>query len=130
MALKAVQAALADCHSKGFAVGSAVADSAGVIIVGMQATGTHPGTIYNAMRKTLVALEFGVRNSVVRDKLRAGDYATLARVRPSMTLFPGAVPLFSAGKLIGAIGVSGGPAGEIDEGCAAAGAAAIKDQLG
>lgn len=129
LSLKGIQAALASCHAQGFEVGAAVANSVGVIVAGLQADKAHPGRVYNAMRKNLVALEFAAPNSTVRDRLRAGDYATLARVKPSMTLFPGAVPLFSAGKLVGAIAVSGGPAGEIDEGCAAAGAAAIKDDL-
>lgn len=130
LALKGVQAALAACHAQGYEVGSAVANGLGVIVVGMQADGAHPGRIYNAMRKNLAAVEFAAPSSAVRDRLRAMDYATLARVKPSMTLFPGAVPLFSHGRLVGAIAVSGGPAGEIDEGCAAAGAAAIRDQLG
>ena len=84
----------------------------------------HAGV--NAARKNLVAIEFGTSNSAVRDKLRANDYATLARVKPNMTLLAGAIPLYIEGKLIGAIGVSGAPGGERDEVCAAAGATAFQ----
>lgn len=125
LSLRAARAALARCASRRLAVGAAVSDSIGGMVAGIQADGAHPGRIYNAMRKNLTAIEFRVPSAVVRDRLRLQDYATLARVKPNMTLFPGAIPLFSGGKLIGAIAVSGSPSGEIDESCAAAGAALI-----
>lgn len=126
LALQAAQAALAQCAADGYNVGVAVSNSTGGMIVGLQSENAFPGRIYNAARKNLVAIEFGTPNSAVRDKLRAGDYATLARVRSNMTLLAGAIPLYSKGKLIGAIGVSGAPGGERDEVCAAAGAAVFQ----
>ena len=123
LALKAAEAALATCKANGLAVGVAVSNSVGGMVVGLQADGAFPGRVYNAARKNLAAVEFGLPTLAVRAKLRAGDFATLARVKPNMTLLGGAIPLFSDGKLIGAIGVSGAPAGEADDVCAAAGAA-------
>ena len=123
LALQAAQAAIAQCKADGYAVGVAVSNSVGGMVAGIQADGAFPGRVYNAVRKNLTAIEFGTPTSAVRDKLRANDFETLARVKPNMTLLPGAVPLFSDGKLIGAIGVSGAPGGERDEICAVAGAA-------
>ena len=123
LALQAAQAALAKCHADGYEVGVAVANSVGGIVAGIQAEGAFPGRVYNAMRKNLVAIEFGRPSSEVRNKLRAGDFATLARVKPNMTLIGGAIPLFTEGKLVGAIAVSGAPGGDKDEICAAAGLA-------
>lgn len=123
LALKAAEAALAKCKADGLAVAVAVSNSAGGMIVGLQADGAFPGRVYNAARKNLVAIEFGMPSLAVRAKLRAGDFATLARVKPNMTLLGGAIPLFIDGKLVGAIAVSGAPAGEADDICAAAGAA-------
>lgn len=129
LAIKAAQAALTQCHSEGFEVGVAISNSIGGMVVGIQAEGAFPGRAYNAVRKNLVSLEFGMPSMKVREKLRAGDFATLARVKPNMTLLGGALPLYSDGKLIGAIGVSGAPKGEIDEVCAAAGAAVFGQAL-
>ena len=129
IALKAAQAALAQCAADGYNVGVAVSNSVGGMIVGLQSENAFPGRVYNAARKNLVAIEFGTPNSAVRDKLRANDYATLARVKPNMTLLAGAIPLYSDGKLIGAIGVSGAPGGERDEVCAAAGADIIQKKI-
>ena len=123
MALKAAEAAIAKCKANGLAVGVAVSNSAGGMVVGLQADGAFPGRVYNAARKNLAAIEFGTSTLAVRQKLRAGDFATLARVKPNMTLLGGALPLYTDGKLIGAIGVSGAPAGEADDVCATAGAA-------
>lgn len=129
-ALQAAQAALAKCKADGYDVGVAVSNSVGGMIVGIQSEAAFPGRVYNAARKNLVAIEFGKPNSVVRDRLRAGDFATLARVKPNMTLLPGALPLYTEGKLIGAIGVSGAPGGERDEVCAVAGAAVLQETIG
>lgn len=123
LAIAAAQAALAKCRADGYAVGVAVSNSVGGLVVGMQEDGAFPGRTYNAVRKNLVAIEFAAPSSAVREKLRAGDFATLTRTRPNMTLIGGAIPLFSNGKLNGAIAVSGAPAGDRDEACAAAGAA-------
>jgi uncharacterized protein GlcG (DUF336 family) len=128
VALAAAQAALASCKAGNLTVGTAVSDSQGVIVVGLQMSGANPGRIYNAARKNLTAIEFGEPSSAVLEKLRAKDFATLARVKPNMTLRPGAVPLMAGGKVIGAIGVSGATS-EQDEACAAAGAAAVAGRL-
>jgi uncharacterized protein GlcG (DUF336 family) len=48
---------------------------------------------------------------------------------PGVLFSAGAVPIAAGGTLYGAIGVSGAPAGETDEACAKAGAAAIESDL-
>lgn len=125
LALKAAEAALAQCKADGYAVGVAVSNSVGGLVAGIQADNAFPFRVYNAVRKNLVAIEFGTPSSAVRSKLRAGDFATLARIKPNMTVLAGSIPLFADGKLIGAIAVSGAPGGERDEVCAAAGAALL-----
>lgn len=123
--IKAAKAAIARCQSEGFAIRVAVSNSVGGLVVAMQAEGAFPGRTYKAVRKNLVAIEFGTASSAVRAKLRSSDFATVVRTRPNMTLLGGAIPLMADGKMIGAIGVSGAPAGEIDEVCALAGAALL-----
>ena len=130
LALRAAQAALAKCDADGYKVGVAISNSLGGMVVAIQSETAFPGRIYNAARKNLVAIEFGTASSAVRDKLRGGDFAPLARVKPNMTLIPGAIPLYADGKLIGAIGVSGAPGGERDEVCAAEGAILLNGKVG
>lgn len=128
LALEAARAAVATCAADELRVGVAVMDSAGQIQVGLNADGAGPGHIFSAARKAVTAVAFGVPTSAVQDKLRAGDPAALALLKPNMVAMPGAVPLIVEGRVLGAIGASGGT-GQQDEACAAAGAARIQDRL-
>ena len=44
---------------------------------------------------------------------------------PGFTILPGGLPIKAAGTVLGGIGVSGAPTGEIDASCATAALAAI-----
>jgi uncharacterized protein GlcG (DUF336 family) len=48
---------------------------------------------------------------------------------PGVVAIAGGRPIESAGSLVGAIGVSGAPNGDLDDTCARAGIAAIADDL-
>nr|WP_246448425.1 heme-binding protein [Novosphingobium flavum] len=128
LAQAAIQAAVAKCSADGARVGVAVVNSLGVLVAGAQMDGLTPGHVYNAARKGLAAIEFGEVTSAVQVRLRGNDFATLARVRPNMSVFPGGVPLIVNGKVVGAVAASGSAPSE-DEACAAAGAAAIAARL-
>ncbi|MBC2666524.1 heme-binding protein [Novosphingobium flavum] len=128
VALAAIQAAIAKCAADGLKVGVAVTNQQGVIVAALRMDGASPNTVFNGLRKSLVALEFGVPSSEVQTRLRAGDFATLARIKPNMFAFAGAVPLVSKGQVIGAIGASGAMSRQ-DEACAAAGAAAVASRI-
>jgi uncharacterized protein GlcG (DUF336 family) len=41
----------------------------------------------------------------------------------------GGIPIEAAGNIVGAVGVSGAPTGELDEACAAAGVKALQFEL-
>ena len=51
------------------------------------------------------------------------------RLQNGLQIFPGGVPIYRAGKLIGGVGVSGAPGGEKDEVCANAGLARVEAAL-
>jgi uncharacterized protein GlcG (DUF336 family) len=46
-----------------------------------------------------------------------------------VTVLAGAVPVQVAGSLVGAVGVSGAPGGDLDEACAQAGVDAVQEEL-
>jgi glc operon protein GlcG len=127
VALSAAQAALAQCGKDKLNVGVAVVGSQGNLLVGLTADGARPGRIFSGTRKASAAAAFGVATSVVQERLRAQDSATLAAFKPYMVGMPGAVPLLKNGKVLGAIGVSGAT-GQQDEACALAGAVAVQGQ--
>lgn len=123
-ALEGVRAALGTCG----AVAAAVVDTAGQPRATEAADGVRGWHIYSAIRKALTALALKEPSSkAVADA--AADPAIGAKIQPNMTTLPGAVPIWTKGELVGAIGVSGARSGEEDEKCAVSGAAAIEAKL-
>lgn len=121
------RAALDACAAEGLPVGVAVIDSAGEARAMLTADGSDGSHVFVAMRKALVAREFGVPNMQAAAMIEA-DPALLARVTPAMFVVGGAVPILRDGEVIGALGVSGAKGtviGQQDEACAVAGLAAI-----
>lgn len=119
LATALARAAVDACASEGFLVGAAVIDSAGEPRAMLIAEGSH-GSVFVAMRKALVAREFGVASSLAAAMVDA-DPAQLERVTPAMFVVGGGVPIIRDGSVIGALGVSGaaGPViGAQDEACA------------
>jgi uncharacterized protein GlcG (DUF336 family) len=128
LALSAAQAAIAACAKQGRPVAVAITDADGVMQFGMSAPEAGPpGRIFTAAHKAVAAIAFGKPTSVVRDEMRA-DPSRIVEVKPNMELLAGGLPIFAKGKMIGAIGVSGGPS-LVDEVCAKAGLAKIAAKL-
>ncbi len=131
LAIEAAQAAVSKCEAAGYRVGVAVVDTAGEARALLTADGADGSHVFVAMRKALVAIEFGMSSSRANAAV-AADPTLIARVKPNMFVEGGAIPLMAAGKLIGAIGVSGAGGtviGRQDEDCASAGLARISARL-
>jgi len=121
-ALAIAQRALRVCAARGHRVGVAVINSAGEARVLLNGEGTDGSHGFVAMRKALVALTFARPSGEVASAA-AGDPAIMARITQAMFVEGGALPIRRAGRVIGAIGVSGAagmPIGQADEACARA----------
>ena len=128
-ALKAVQAALARCRSNGFQVAVAVVDRAGILQVLLRDRFAGPHTPEMATGKAWTAVSFRTNTTELADATQAGRPQSGIRNRPGVVAVGGGLMIEAAGSLVGGIGVSGAPGGKEDDGCAAAGIAAIKDSL-
>ncbi len=128
VALKAAEAAIAACDAEAhMPIAVSVVDSIGQPRAQLAADGRRGWHIYNATRKALTAIGFGEPTS--KAAADAATTAGAAKLKANMSTLPGAVPLLAGSAVIGAIGVSGTKTGAQDEKCAAAGAAAVTDQL-
>lgn len=125
LAISGAEAALHECERQDRLGSVAVVDIAGDIRVAMSMDGTDGTHVFVAARKALTALEFEKPSVEVKAAAMKGDPDTLARVKPAMFVQFGGFPLRAHGKVIGAIGYSGG----IDEPCAKAGADYIQARL-
>ena len=128
VAIAAARAARDACTGAGYRVGVTVIDSAGEARAMLTADGSDGSHVFVAMRKALTALKFEMPSSKAHEVVPK-DAALLARVTPNMFVEGGALPIVAAGRVIGALGVSGAggePIGHQDEVCAQAGIRTFK----
>jgi uncharacterized protein GlcG (DUF336 family) len=128
-ALVAAQAALADCRKRGASVAVAVVDRSGVPVVMVRDPLAGMHTPETAVRKAWTSVSFrGSTTDLVAATAANGPNAGIRHL-PNVAMIGGGLMLQSAGSLVGAIGVSGAPSGDLDDACANAGIRAIRDAL-
>jgi uncharacterized protein GlcG (DUF336 family) len=128
-ALKAAQAALARCRANGYQVSVAVADRMGVVQVLLRDRFAGPHTVEMAGAKAYTAVSFRTNTTELAEATQPGRPQSGIRNRPGVAAVGGGLMIQAGGSLLGAIGVSGAPGGREDDSCAAAGIAAIRDEL-
>jgi len=128
-ALKAAQAALARCRASGYQVAVAVTDRMGVVQVLLRDRFAGPHTPDMASAKAYTAVSFRTNTTELAEATQAGKPQSGIRHRPGVAAVGGGMMIEAGGSLLGAIGVSGAPGGREDDACAAAGIAAIRDEL-
>ena len=128
-ALKAAQAALARCRTNGFQVSVAVTDRMGVVQVLLRDRFAGPHTPEMATAKAYTAASFRTNTTELAEATQPGRTQSGIRNRPGVAAVGGGLMIEAGGSLLGAIGVSGAPGAREDDACAAAGIAAIREDL-
>lgn len=129
-ALKAAEAAKAECTKHGWPVTVAVTDPSGLPIVVLRdrLAGWH--TFEVAIGKARTAASWRSPTSAVAANVTKPDAAEKAILnQPGVVMIGGGIPIEAAGSMVGAIGVSGAPGGANDDICGKAGIAAIESDL-
>ena len=128
-ALKAAQAALKKCRDGGFQATVAVTDRMGVTQVLLRDRYAGPHTVEMARGKAWTAVSFRTNTTALAEATQAGRPSSGIRHLPGVAAVGGGLMIEAGGALLGAIGVSGAPGGKEDDACAAAGLAAIRDDI-
>jgi len=128
-ALKAAQAALASCRKAGYQVAVSVVDRMGVAQVMLRDRYAGAHTPRMARSKAWTAVSFRTNTSELADATQAGKPQSGVRQLRGVAAVGGGLLIEASGSLLGAIGVSGAPGGEADDKCAAAGIAAIREDI-
>jgi uncharacterized protein GlcG (DUF336 family) len=128
-ALKAAQAALAKCRAGGYQATVAVADRMGVVQVLLRDRFAGPHTVDLASAKAYTAASFRTNTTELAEATQPGRPQSGIRNRPGVAAVGGGLTIEAGGALLGAIGVSGAPGGREDDACAAAGVAAIREDI-
>ena len=128
-ALKAAQAALKSCRERGYQATVAVVDRMGVVQVLLRDRFAGPHTPDMATAKAYTAASFRTNTTELAEATQPGRPASGIRHRPGIAAVGGGMMIEAGGSLLGAIGVSGAPGGREDDACAAAGIAAIREDI-
>ena len=125
----AAQAALAHCQKDGYTVAVAVVDRGGqpLAVLRDNLAGTH--TTQTAVGKAATAVSFRTDTTELAATTQAGKVQSGVRQLPNVVAIGGGLVIRAKGSLVGGIGVSGAPLGDIDDVCAKAGVAAINDAI-
>jgi uncharacterized protein GlcG (DUF336 family) len=126
LAQRAAEAAIGDCRKQGQTVAATVVDAEGVVIVQLRSDGVTAASLDASKGKAYAAA--GFRSPTDALARNAASNPGLLQV-PGFVILAGGLPISSAGRVVGGIGVGGAPSGTIDQTCAQAGLAAIAGSL-
>ena len=118
-----IAAVIGECMKHDWKENIAVVDFSGNLVAFSRMDGAQLGSIAIAQQKARTAALFRRDTKIFEGAVQAG-YNYLLSIEGLTTVRAG-IPLLEGGKIIGAVGVSGGT-GAQDEVCAKAGAAVIK----
>jgi uncharacterized protein GlcG (DUF336 family) len=129
LALELARAALDDCRQRGYQVAVAVVDRFGVTQVMLRDRFAGPHTPATAAGKAWTAVSFRTNTMELVANSQPGMPQSGIRNLPGTVIIGGGVVVESAGAIVGGIGVSGAPGGDVDEACAKSGIDKIRDRL-
>lgn len=109
-ARKAIAAAVADARKQNLPMAIAVVDTAGQLVAFERMDNTQTGSIGVSQDKAVSAALYRRPTKVFQDALAAGGAGLRILTLRGANAIEGGVPLAVDGKIIGAIGVSGGSA--------------------
>ena len=124
-ARKIIAAAEAKAQEIGQPMNIAVADAGGNLVAHVRMDGAWLGSIDISIKKAFTSRAFDISTKDLADNSQSGQqfFGIHASNDGKVMIFAGGIPLKKDGKVVGAIGVSGG-SGEQDHSVAEAGVAA------
>jgi uncharacterized protein GlcG (DUF336 family) len=124
-AKKAAAPAIAEARKNNWTMAVAVADPSGELVYFERMDNTQTGSVNVAQDKARSAAMFKRPTKAFQDVVAAGGDGLRILALRGATPVEGGIPLMMEGKIVGAIGVSGGSSQQ-DAQCASAGVAALK----
>ena len=125
MAKKVAAAAVAEARKNNFMMAIAVVDTAGNLVYFEKMDGTQTGSVNVSIEKARSAVLFKRPTKAFQDTVAQGGVGLRMLGLPGAVPVEGGIPLIEAGKIIGAVGASGGTSDQ-DGQCATAGSNVVK----
>ena len=129
LAMEAASETISACAGQGYTETAVVLDADGQTIVAMRGDGAGIHTLDSAHDKAYTSVSFKNDTLALAERARGEDsIAPLAKL-PHVMFFGGGVVIKLGDEVIGSIGASGAPGAKLDDNCARAGVAKIRDRL-
>ena len=122
-------ATVASCTAGGYNVAATVVDRAGVIKAVHRADNAGPHTLASSLQKAYTSASAKSNTQAMMEAAQKNPGLANLVYLPGFLLLGGGVPVRVGNEVIGAVGVGGAPAGNLDEQCAIAGIEKVKDLL-
>jgi len=122
-------ASVAACAANGYAVAATVVDRAGTIRAVQRADNAGPHTLGASLQKAFTSASAKNNTQAMLEISQKNPGAATLGDIPGFLLLGGGVPVKVGNEVIGAIGIGGAPAGNLDEQCAMAALDKVKDLL-
>jgi uncharacterized protein GlcG (DUF336 family) len=135
LANELVGESVAQCVRNGYKVTAIVVDLDGVRQAVLRGDGAPIHTLDNAYYKAYTIASLGLSRKeestkAIADRMAKNPPSNVPQTPlPNVTYAQGAIAIMAGGNTIGGLGVSGAPGGHLDEECARAAMAKIKDRM-
>jgi uncharacterized protein GlcG (DUF336 family) len=129
LALEAVGEAVAACAKQGYNETAVLVDLDGVRQAVLRGDGTGAHTLDSANDKAYTSASFKTDTLALVERAKTVPIAPILAKLPHLLLFGGGVVIKIGDEVVGAIGASGAPGGDLDDNCARAGLDKIRDRL-
>ena len=126
---------VAICASRGYKVWAVVVNLDGVRQALLRGDGAPIHSVDNAYYKAYTVASLGLARKeettkAIQDRMAKAPPTTVPQTPlPNVTYAQGAIAITAGGQTIAGLGVSGAPGGNLDEDCARAALAKIKDRM-
>ena len=125
-ALRIAQAAIKACRKEGVQIAVTVVDRSGHEQVVLRDVLAMDITLMISKQKAHTAMAFNSALSQMENRIT--NPFQVAKI-DGLVMSAGGIPINIGGSILGGIGVSGAPSGEVDEKCAMAGLDAVREDL-
>ena len=129
LANQAVAAAVAKCASQGYVETAVLVDADGVEQAALRGNGAGAHTLDSAFSKAYTSASFKTDTTALVERSKTVPVLVNLFKLPHLLLLGGGIVIKVGDEVVGAIGASGAPGGDLDDACAHAGLDKIKDQL-
>jgi uncharacterized protein GlcG (DUF336 family) len=129
LANRIAAASVAACRDKGYSVAATVVDRAGIVRAVQRADNAGPHTIGASLQKAFTSASARTSTLAMMENAQKNPGAANLTDIPGFLLLGGGVPIKAGDVVIGAVGIGGAPAGQLDDQCAIAALDSVKDLL-